>query len=243
MTKTKKSGFLLLYVIVAVLLIAVSLSLHFLFNTYFLHDETEASGNEGTRSVILDAGHGGYDGGAVSVTGTAEKVLNLDTTLTLGELLHLQGYHVILTRDSDTELTSDNGGSRKMQDLRGRLDIAEEHSGVPFISIHMNKFPQSKYRGLQVYYAVSEASGKDLAAAVQETVKEFLQPENERQIKPATSAIYLLDRIRSPAVLIECGFLSNPEEAALLEDVDYRLRLCLSVAVAFHRWQEAPSLN
>lgn len=239
MTKIQRRGFFLLYLIVAALLVSLSLGLHFLFNTYLLHRDQPTGTTSSLRTVILDAGHGGYDGGAVSVTGTAEKVLNLDTTLTLNEILHLQGYRVILTRDSDVELTSSEGGSRKMQDLRGRLMIAEANKGVPFLSIHMNKFPQSKYRGLQVYYATCEESGKALALSVQETVKSLLQPDNERQIKPATSAIYLLDRISSsPAILIECGFLSNSEEAALLEEREYRLRLSLCLAIAFDRWQE-----
>lgn len=123
-----------------------------------------------------------------------------------------------------------------MQDLRGRLAIAEAHNGIPFISIHMNKFPQSKYRGLQVYYSVNDSTGQLLASAIQSSVKTYVQADNDREIKPATSAIYLLHNMTSPAVLVECGFLSNEEEARLLEDGEYRTTLCLSLAIGFIEW-------
>ena len=97
----------------------------------------------------------------------------------------------------------------------------------------MNKFPQSKYSGLQVYYSSNNEASKALADAVQNSVKASIQPDNSRETKSATSAIYLLYKIKSPAVLIECGFISNPEEAELLENTDYRKKLCLAICSAF----------
>jgi len=234
----KRNGSLFLYCLIALLLIVTASLLHQLYLRYFRDADAVLADGE-RRTLILDAGHGGFDGGAVSVTGTAEKTLNLETTLSVAELLHLLGYDVILTRDSDISLTSEAASSRKMQDLRGRLAIAEANPGVPFLSIHMNKFPQSRYRGLQVYYSTHHPSGQILAETIQSAVQASLQPDNNRAIKPATSAIYLLHRIHSPAVLIECGFLSNPDEALLLEDPVYRTKLAVLLATSYASWHTA----
>lgn len=142
------------------------------------------------------------------------------------------GYRVIMTRTTDTELSSERGGSRKMQDLLGRLEISERNPGIPFVSIHMNRFGNEKYSGLQVYYSGNCAESKTVADGVQSAVKKLIQPENTRETKRATSAILLLDRIKSPGILIECGFISNRTEADLLERQDYRRKLCLAVASA-----------
>ncbi len=239
MNTEKQKGSLLLYFLIAALLVLAALILHRIFDRFMNRDTDADVGGSDRRAVILDAGHGGFDGGAVSVTGTAEKTLNLDTTLTLAALLRAQGYRVILTRETDVELTHEAGGSRKMQDLKGRLTIAEENQGAPLISIHMNKFPQSRYHGLQVYYSVNDKSSQALADAIQASVKSGLQPDNGRSVKPATSAIFLLHKTASPAVLVECGFLSNEEEARRLEDPQYRASLCLLIGTAYAKWEAA----
>ncbi|MBQ4065870.1 MAG: N-acetylmuramoyl-L-alanine amidase [Clostridia bacterium] len=234
----KQKSSLFLYFFVAALLVLTAFLLRDIFHRFSKDTDASASVLD-VRTVILDAGHGGFDGGAVSVTGTAEKVLNLDMTLTHTSLLRAQGYRVILTRDTDTELSHADGGSRKIQDLKGRLNVAETNRGVPFISLHMNKFPQSRYHGLQVYYSPNETSSLALAEDIRSSVKAGLQPANERAVKPATSAIYLLHKITSPAVLVECGFLSNEEEAKRLEDPEYRASLCLLIGVAYAKWEAA----
>jgi len=237
MNTEKNKGSLLIYFLIAILLILTASILHQVY-TLWIRDDVDTAADPSTlRTVILDAGHGGFDGGAVSVTGTAEKTLNLDTSLTLAALLKAQGYRVILTRETDTELTHESGGSRKMQDLKGRLTIMEKNPAVPFLSIHMNKFPQAKYSGLQVYYSQNDTAAKSLADGIQSAVKEHLQPANDRVTKPATSSIFLLHKATSPAVLIECGFLSNEEEARKLEDPEYRNALCLAIATAYGRWE------
>jgi N-acetylmuramoyl-L-alanine amidase len=236
-TTEKRNGSILLYILLSLFLILTALVLRQVFRHWIDPDAHASIHGHEVRSVILDAGHGGFDGGAVSVTGTAEKVLNLDTTLSLAALLRALGYRVILTRDADVELTHESGGSRKMQDLRGRLAVAQEHKGVPLISIHMNKFPQSRYHGLQVYYSKNDPASLALAERIQGTVKSKLQPDNERAVKPATSAIFLLHKATSPAVLVECGFLSNDEEARRLEDPQYRASLALLIASAYAQWE------
>lgn len=235
MRSEKRSGSLMIYFLLAVLLVVTAVLLKAVFVRYIDRGEDReimSSGFE-TRYIILDAGHGGQDGGAVSVTGTTEKVLNLKTAETLAPLMKALGFRVIMTRADDRELSCpETGGSRKMQDLMGRLKIAQENPTAVFVSLHMNKFPQSRYRGLQVYYSPNHNESGLLAAGIQASVKAALQPGNDREPKAAGSNIFLLHRIQSPAVLVECGFLSNPEEAALLEQEDYRQRLCLVIGAA-----------
>ena len=117
-----------------------------------------------------------------------------------------------------------------MTDLKNRLAVAERNPQSVFVSIHMNKFSIEKYSGLQVYYSPNHEASLMLAETIQEKVKATLQPNNDRKVKPAGSNIFLLDRISSPAVLVECGFLSNPAEAQKLTDKTYQTQLSLVLA-------------
>ncbi len=182
--------------------------------------------------VILDAGHGGEDGGAVGDNGVYEKDLNLTLALLLADMLRAADVDVLLTRTEDKLLYREEEnirGHRKEYDLRNRLKIAEGHSGALFISLHMNTFPQKKYSGLQVYYAQRTDGSRALASCIQRAVAATLQPDNDRQIKEADSSIYLLDSAVCRAVLVECGFLSNPVECRLLSEKEYQRRLCFSL--------------
>ena len=200
-------------------------------------NETDTTSHQ--KIVILDAGHGGEDGGASSKSGIQEKELNLSVALLLADHLRLNGIKVILTRDSDRLLYDPNTnyeGRKKMLDLKTRVEIAERvasdhpNSEILFISIHMNAYPSENVKGLQVWYSKnSESKSKHLAESIQDTAKALLQPENNRKIKVAGSNIYLLDRIEIPAVLVECGFLSNVSEAKLLSDKTYQKKLAFSL--------------
>lgn len=186
--------------------------------------------------VVLDAGHGGADGGAVSEldgVNIVEKILNLDITLMLRDFLEASGVDVILTRDSDVMLDDGGDSSRKkIRDLKARVDIADTYSDSVFISIHMNKFPAENVSGVQIYYSPNNSLSLELAQKIKKQVNELLQPDNYRELKEAGSNIYILDRIENPAVLVECGFISNTEEAKLLCSEDYRRRLVLAVGTA-----------
>lgn len=178
------------------------------------------------KIIIIDAGHGGEDGGASAPDGTKEKELNLAVAATLGKMLEASGYTVIQTRSDDIMLGDDSySGSAKMRDLKRRIEIAEENDNAIFISIHMNKFFQAKYSGLQVFYSKNNKSSVELANMIQNNTREYLQKDNNRQSKEAGSNIFILDRISSPAVLVECGFLSNPEECSRLKDMEYQKEL------------------
>lgn len=182
--------------------------------------------NKKDTIIVIDAGHGGEDGGALSADGVQEKDLNLSIALTLGEMLKSSGYNVVYTRTEDKLLyTEYKKGSLKMQDLKNRLNIANSAENTVFISIHMNKFTQEKYSGLQVFYSPNDSTSSELANLIQDNVKNKLQPNNDRKTKMAGSNIYLLDNINTPAVLIECGFLSNSDECSKLKNETYQKEL------------------
>lgn len=234
----KRNGGLPAYMVFSLLLILSSLIVRQIFAPVTPLESYKDTATLVRRRLIIDAGHGGKDGGAVSVTGTQEKQLNLDISLTLCDMLHALGYEVIMTRDDDIELTHTDGGTRKMQDLLGRLKIARDNPDAVFVSIHMNKFPIEKYSGLQVYYSQNDEQSLELAQRIQNNVKTYIQQENNRKVKKADSSIFLLHKITSPAVLIECGFLSNNNEASLLDTVEYRTKLSAVIACSItNRYQ------
>ena len=153
----------------------------------------------------------------------------------LGQMLTAAGQQVVYTRTEDRLLYTEEQnirGQRKMYDLRNRLAVAEQTPGAIFVSIHMNKFSAPQYSGLQVYYGKGQAEGRRLAELVQATVRADLQPENRRAPRAAGEEIYLLHRASVPAVLIECGFLSNPAECQKLSQKDYQRQLSFSIFCA-----------
>lgn len=180
------------------------------------------------KTVIIDAGHGGEDGGASSAAGLVEKDVNLEISKLLCEMLRADGINVVMTREDDRLLydrNSDYQGRKKKLDLAARLTIADTTPDAIFISIHMNSFTNPKYSGLQVWYSPNDPDSSILAGLIQSNNKATLQPENTRKTKAATSAIFLLENTTCPAVLVECGFLSNPAEAALFETDEYKQKV------------------
>ena len=194
-----------------------------------------ADGEEGGTPpdcVVIDAGHGGEDGGASSAAGLAEKEVNLAVALALRDLCEAAGIPVVMTRTEDILLydrNQDFKGRKKVLDLAARRIVAEKTAAAYggdslFVSIHMNAFPAPQYDGMQVWYGVGDPRSAEVADSIQ-SASVLLMPGNRRRIKAAGSNIYLLDRIRSPAVLVECGFLSNPAEAERLSEEAYRYAL------------------
>lgn len=187
-------------------------------------------------TVVIDAGHGGEDGGCIGADGTLEKDLNLAVAAELCDILQASGINAVLIRDEDKMLYDMYGdlesyeGQKKTYDLRNRVRFAEESGCRLFCSIHMNKFADTKYSGLQVYCSVNDSDSITAGVRIQSYVKNYLQPDNNRQIKRAGSEIYVLNRAQMPAVLVECGFLSNSEELSLLNDGEYRKKLAFCIA-------------
>lgn len=193
--------------------------------------ESAAVSADRLPAVVIDAGHGGADGGAVAPDGTCEKDINLNIAKNVRALLSSLGYECVMTRDEDVMLSDGSGGSAKMSDLKQRVAMTDGKDCI-FVSIHQNKFPQDSCSGTQVYYSKNDARSAVLAKTVQECVREYIQKENTRQIKPAGSEIFVLDRCRVPAILIECGFLSNPAELLKLKDGEYQKTLACAIAAS-----------
>jgi len=216
---------------------------------YFSSLDTEeaAAVEEGKPcpTVIIDPGHGGEDGGAVAPDGTLEKHLNLAVSENVRDIFTLFGISVQMTREEDCLLydyyndLDDYTGKMKTYDLRNRLRIAEESGAKLFLGIHMNKFSKPQYSGLQVYYSPNREESASAANLIREYSKTFLRPDNNRETKKATSSIYILHRITMPAVLVECGFLSNEAECALLNTPEYRCRTAAVIAAAGMEWLNA----
>lgn len=184
----------------------------------------------GRRIVIIDAGHGGEDGGAVSITGARESDINLDIALKLEAVMGLYGIDTVMIRSADTDLGSDGGSTvsqRKAADLKARAAIVNSYTDPILISIHQNKFSESKYSGAQMFYGDSEPS-KSLAEMLQEQMRLSLCPTNMRKVKPADS-VYLLEKTDCTAVIVECGFLSNSTEEALLRTPEYQTKISMTI--------------
>lgn len=190
-----------------------------------------ALARETPRTIVVDAGHGGEDGGAVSKSGVSEKNINLAVAEDLRQLLQASGFRVVMTRTSDVSISDDLDTirERKTSDLHNRMKIVESQGDCVFVSIHQNQFPQSRYHGAQVFYSGNTDSSKSLAEAIRSRIVGMLQKDNTRQTKPATSSIYLLYHAKVPAALVECGFLSNDAEAALLQDEAYQKKMAFAI--------------
>lgn len=194
---------------------------------------TDALNNEMyDKTVIIDPGHGGPDGGAVGVDGVVEKGINLAISLKLRSLFLSAGYTVIMIREDDRTICDkgcDTIRSKKSSDLHNRLKIANEHPKALFISIHQNIYSSSKYSGAQVFYSANNVDSKDLAQMIQGGIKSMLQPDNTREIKPAEDNLYILYHAQSPAVMVECGFLSNETDCKKLEDDTYQNQMAFAI--------------
>ena len=178
--------------------------------------------------VVIDVGHGGIDSGKVSADGVLEKDVNLAIAKKLKALLEQEDVLVTLTRDSDTGLYEEGDSNKKVADLQNRCGLIEKIDPDCTVSIHQNSFPSPEVRGAQVFYYGQSAEGEALAKLVQKSLISRADPENHRQAK-ANESYYLLKRTVSPTVIVECGFLSNPTEAALLTSEDYQNRIVWAI--------------
>ena len=198
-----------------------------------------SSAPDGRISLILDAGHGGEDGGAVSITGVPESQINLAVVLKTRDILAFYGVSPLVLREEDISLHDDSAVSlreKKVSDLKNRVAAIEEQRGATLLSIHQNTYPNGRYHGAQAFYAPTEGS-KELAEHIQAAIRSTLQPDNERAVKQIPDTVYLMNHISCPAVMVECGFLTNPGEEALLLDPDYQKQLAAVLAGA---WLTAP---
>lgn len=183
-----------------------------------------------SKTVVVDAGHGGEDGGAVSCTGIMESKINLEISERLRDLLNLFGITTIMVRSGDYSVYT-HGQSlsqKKVSDLKKRVQIVEDAVDPLLVSIHQNYYSDSRYSGAQVFYGKS-ANSKLLAERMQSAFVSTLNPGSNRREKAAQN-IYLLESVHCDAILVECGFLSNPQEEKCLNDGSYQKKICCVIA-------------
>ena len=182
------------------------------------------------NTIIIDAGHGGEDGGSTSCTGKLESAFNLEISHCLNDLFHLLGVHTEMVRTTDVSVYSnaDTIAEKKISDLKNRVKLVNETENGLLLSIHQNTFPDSKCAGAQVFYGRSD-DAKELAAMLQNRFVATINEGSTRKIKKA-EGIFLMEHIDKVGVLIECGFLSNPEEEAKLRDKTYQQKICCVIA-------------
>lgn len=221
------------YVIFAFLFLMYIVLIVFAFSNLekFITANTNTSSDV---TIILDAGHGGEDGGAVA-NNIVEKDINLSITKKLANIFKASGFNVVMTRKDDSMINTegDSISSRKVSDMKNRLAIFNQKENDVVISIHQNKFPQEQYYGTQIFYSVNNEDSSVLAESIKDAVCNFIQPLNKRECKETTKDIYLLYNSTVPAVIVECGFISNVNEATLLKDKEYQRKIAYSIFVGF----------
>jgi len=189
------------------------------------------AGVNGRPIIVIDAGHGGADPGCVGVGGELEKDINLAVALNLRELLEFSGFAVVLTRDTDVSIHNDGiEGLRKqkLSDMENRKTIIQNYPDSVFISIHQNQFTEPQYFGAQMFYSTANRDNFKLAELMQEKFRE-LHPENDRETKLIDGELYLFKNTPQPAILIECGFLSNTDDATRLGDSEYQKQVAFTI--------------
>lgn len=213
----------------AVIVLCISLLLGYdIFKSYI----STFAEFENSPLIVIDAGHGGEDGGTVSEKGYVEKDINLSISKKLSAFFTLCGYETIMIRDED-KMIYDSGSStirsKKSSDLHNRTNIVNSYTNCLLLSIHQNHYTESKYSGAQVFYSPNNESSVELAQLIQNSIVSTLQKSNTRQIKKSGSEIYLLYHSLAPAVMVECGFLSNTNEAELLISEQYQKKMSLAI--------------
>lgn len=185
---------------------------------------------ERENTIIIDAGHGGIDGGATSCSGVLESKLNLDIALRLEAVMQLLGFDTLMIRTTDTSIYTEGNtiASQKVSDLKERVRIVNETPNALLISIHQNTFPDGRYSGAQVFYGGGDAS-RNLAQQMQTNFNQNLCRGSNRKSKKATG-VYLMQNINCTGILLECGFLTNPEEEAKLRNDTYQKQICSVIA-------------
>lgn len=208
-----------------------------IFTTVFFLHKSEAISSFSVKNrfcVVLDAGHGSPDGGAVGINGTLEKDINLDVVLKLRQILENRGMKVILTREGDSGIFDSNAETiheKKVSDMKRRLDIINNSNADLFISVHMNSFTDTTSNGLHVFYSRNHPQAEETAIRIQKKISS-LTGAKTHAVKTASESLYLMKNPVPPSVLVECGFISNPEEEKLLNDENYRAKIAFAIAEA-----------
>ena len=216
-----------------------------ILNSYFLTASKQTISGSGVYfpTIIIDAGHGGVDSGAVGINNVLEKDINLQIALKLKDLFEISGFNTKMTRNLDESIhnrDSDTIRSKKISDLKNRLDIVNKDPNNLLISIHQNKFEDNKYKGAQIFYSKNNPLSRELAQSMQASFAGLLQKDNKREIKPSPKNVFLLNRSNVPAIIVECGFLSNSDDVKNLLDIEYQKKIAFTIFCGFlDYWRKA----
>ena len=217
---------------ITIIMLSVFVSVFvFLFSTEMQITVPTVSLKKKKKTIVVDAGHGKPDEGAESSTGTTEAETNLKIALKLQNLLEQSGSTVILTRSDENAIydyDSKTLRQKKISDIHNRVKIGNESSADIFVSIHLNKIPQQQYDGWQTFYNAQSSDGKKLAESIQKNLNDAIQKENNRVAKTIDN-IYIIKHVEIPTTIVECGFLSNPEEEKLLLQDEYQDKLAWGI--------------
>lgn len=190
-------------------------------------------------TVIIDPGHGDFDCGATSIDGNPEKDYNLAISLILADWLKMNGYNVVLTRSNDTGTQDPDAVTlreKKVSDIHNRMNVMNSTENCIFVSIHQNFYSDKSCHGAQVFYSGNNDESKVLAEYIQKSIAVLAEPDNTRVIKKSDKSIYLLHNATKPAVLVECGFISNLNDSKKLADPEYQKKLCLAIGEAIYNY-------
>ena len=224
MIKRTLFGFVVVSVIITISFLTV-------FKQEFFGVSTSAEFKSKALTVIIDAGHGGFDGGAVAHDGTVEKDINLPIALKLEAVLSVFGYNTVMVRTEDIAVNdpNDKGVSAKVSDIKTRVELMKRYPNAIFVSIHMNKYQTTQPHGAQVFY--SKVGNSDtLAKSIQNSIATRVQTDNKRVVKQTTKDIYLLYHATVPSVIVECGFLSNLDDLSNFKSSEYQSKIAFSIA-------------
>lgn len=203
--------------------------------TTVVTDDTKKE--EGKTVIVIDPGHGGFDPGKVGVNDVLEKDINLSISLKLKELLEAEDMEVIMTRSEDCGLYSSTDSNKKRADMQKRVEIINNSGAVLAVSIHQNSFGQESSKGAQVFYHEASDKGKALGETLQEVIKEEIADGNHRVAK-SNDSYYMLRKTQCPLVIVECGFLSNYEEAELLTEDEYQKKMSEAIKDGIKKYLE-----
>ena len=204
--------------------ISLVLSVCFCFSAMIVKNadnQASVSNYKSQYTVVIDAGHGGKDAGTVGIDGTEEKKINLEIATALYDYLMVCGINSVLIRNGDYEIYKE-GEERNRSDLYNRLDFVNSVDNAVLVSVHQNHFEDESEWGTQIWYSANDSVSELLANSILSNVKAQLQTENKRENKPSDNSYYLLYKASVPSIMIECGFMSNSRENALLQDNEYQ---------------------
>lgn len=187
------------------------------------------------QTLVIDPGHGGMDGGAVSVSGKKESEINLAISLILDKLMGFYGVPAVMTRETDASIHDPEAATireQKVSDIQNRVSLVNGLENATLVSIHQNSYVSERQHGTQVFYG-NEVLSMPLARQIQDTVREVLDPENDRSPRPVPASVYFLNHVSCRTVLVECGFLSNRQEDQLLQERAYQMKLAMVVGASY----------